>query len=187
MQEKNTMDYYELQPVKSDEIYANVMQEERVKNVIAQTSPDNQLLEVEYRIRGYRKTIDGNWEKFDKNVPEPNPLLVGRYISYLSSILNDNTRFTNLSGTEINRIMTLCIEWLADDLDTNADEYGLSNNYTERTRIGQIMLNTIFTVFKRAESGMESRRIFNALNMNESINQPSQKKGGIMEALKIWK
>lgn len=178
--------YYESQPVRSDEIYANVLQEERVKNIIGQTSPDNQLIEIEYRIRGYRKTTDNNWEKVDKKAPEPHPLLVSRYIAYLGSILNDNTRFTNYSAAEINKIMRLCIEWLSDDLDTNAEEYGLESSYTERTRIGHILLSTIFTVLKRAENGMESKRIFNALNMNESINQAPQKKG-LLEAMKIWK
>lgn len=185
-QDFNDNQYYSNEPVKSDEIYANVMQEERVKNIIGQTSPDNQLVEIEWRIRGYRKdNMSGQWIAIGKKAAEPNDLLVARYISFLSSILSDNTRFTNLSGMEINRIMKLCIEYISDDLDAHAEEYGLEKNYTERTRIGLIILNTTFFVLKRAENGMESKRIWGSLQLNEN-NMPQQKKS-LGDMLKFWK
>jgi len=176
---------YSNEPIRSDEVYANVMQEERVKNIISQTSPDNQLIEIEWRIKGYRKDSNSQWVKIGAKDSEPNDLLVGRYISFLSSILSDNTRFTNLSGMEINRVMKLVIEYISDDLDAHAEEYGLEKNYTERTRIGLILLNTTFFVLKRAENGMESKRIWGSLNLTES-NMPQQKKG-LGDLLKFWK
>lgn len=178
---------YESQPVRSDEVYANILQEERVKNILAQTSPDNQLVDIEWRIKGYRKNAEtGGWEKINKDVPEPDPLLVSRYISFLGSLLNDNTRFTNLASHEINRVMKLCIEYLTDDLDTHAEDYKLGEDYTERTRIGYILLNSTFFVLKRAQNGMESQRIWKSLNMTESINPFPQPKKGIFDKLKFW-
>lgn len=175
---------YESEPIKSDEVYANMMQEERVKNILGQTSPDNQLTDIEWRIKGYKKNpYTSSWERIDPNAPEPHPLLVGRYIAFLSSILNDNTRFTNLSGNEINKLMKIIIEWLTDDIDTNAEVYGLKGDYTERTRIGYIILNNTFLVLKRSENGMESRRVWGAINMTESMNTMPQKKG-MMDALR---
>lgn len=177
--------YYN-EPVKSDEIYANVLQEERVKNILGQTSPDNQLTDIEWRIRGYRKdNLSGQWVKIAEGTAEPDSLLVGRYISFLSSILSDNTRFTNLSSSEINKVMKLCIEYLTDDLDSHAKDYGLENDYSERTRIGLIILNSTFFILKRAENGMESRRIWSALNLVEQ-NMPMQKKS-MWDNLKFWK
>lgn len=177
---------YESQPIKSDEVYANVMQEERVQNIIGQTSPDRQLIDIEWRIRGYRKNnLTNQWEKI-MDAPEPHPLLVGRYMSFLGSLLNDNTRFTNLSTTEINNLMRICIEYLSDDMETNAKEYNLFHNYTERTRIGLIVLNTTFIVLKRSQNGMESGRIWKSLNMNEN-NNPLQNKGGFLDNFKFWK
>lgn len=171
-----------------NEIYASQIQEDRVKNLVAQTSPDNQLLEIQMRIKGYLKNnMTGDWEKVESDAPEPSKLLVARYISYLSSLLNDNTRFTNLSSGEINSLMKTIIEWLVDDLDANAEDYKLSQEYTERTRIGHILLNTTFMVLKRSQNGMESRRIFNAVNLSETFSNQPQKKGGFMEALKFWK
>jgi len=167
-------DYYfnTSQPVKSDEIYAELLQEERVKNTIAQTSPDNQLTEIEYRLRGYKlNTITKTWERINKNSKQPvNDLLIERYMAQLSSIVNDGTRYGNYSAQQINAIMAILIQWLADDLDNNADEYGLKGNYTERTRIGLIFLNYTFSVLSRCLDGRESSRIWKSLNLNENSN-----------------
>lgn len=182
-------DVYQTQPVRSDEIYAAELQSQRIANIVEQTSPDKQLAEVEWRIKGYRKDFNsGTWIKVDKSIPEPSALMVARYISFLGSLLNDNTRWTNLSGSEINSIMKLIIEYIADDLEAHGDEYGLRDNYTERTRIGYIILQSTFFVLKRAQNGTESRRMWNAINMNiaESTGQQNQKKG-FLESLKFWK
>lgn len=178
----------ETKPVNADEVYANIMQEERVKNVIAQLSPDNQLMEMHWRIRGYiQDPITKDWIKLSKDSPEPHPLLVARFISYLSSLLNQNVTMSNYSPDEINSIMGLCIDWIADDLDAHADEYGIGKNYTERTRIGHIVLNQIFASMKRAVNGTESRRTFSALSLMENMSQNQPEKKGFMESLKFWK
>jgi len=175
-------------PTSSDELYAKQIQQENTQNLISQISPDHQLLELQWRIKGYVKNVEtGLWEKLDKKAPEPSPLLVGRYISYLSSILNQNTTLSNLSGAEINAIMKLVIEWLADDLDANAEEYGFRYDYSERTRIGQLMLNNTFLVLKRAQNGMESRRIFKTLNVSENLNDNQSGNSSWTDALKFWK
>lgn len=172
----------------SDDVYASQLQEEKIRNVLEQIAPDNQLLDLQWRIKGYiRNPVTKMWEKVDKNAPEPDPILVSRYISYLSSILNQNTTLSNYSSSEINQVMKLVIEWLSDDLKSNGEKYGLGSDYSERTRIGHIILNETFAALKRAQNGMESRRIFSALNVHEALGQYGQKKGGITDALKFWK
>lgn len=173
-------------PLSQDEMYANLIQEERVRNIISQISPDNQLYEIEMRIKGYRKDIlTGQWVKIDPDTPEPSPLLIGRFISYLSSLLNQNTSISNLSENQINKLMALVIEYIVDDLDANAGEYGLYTEYTERTRIGHIILNSVFMVLNRALNGQEARRMWGTLNVTESYMP--EKRGGFMDALKFWK
>lgn len=80
--------------------------------------------------------------------------------------------------------MNLIIEWLVDDMESHAEEYGLAGNYTELTRIGHLILNNTFLVMKRSENGMESRRVWNAINMSETMGMPQQQKRGVMDALK---
>ena len=171
-----------------DDIYASHQQKERVENLVDQISPDHQLMDLQWRIKGYIKDpVSKMWVKINEKSPEINPILVSRYISYLSSILNQNTTLSNYSSDEINRIMSLLIKWIVDDLRCNAEEYGLGSNYSEWSRIGHIMLNTTFAAFKRAQNGMESKRIFKILNLNEAYSPVDQKKQGVMDALKFWK
>lgn len=180
--------YQQQVPVSSDEMYANMMQEERVKNVISQVSPDNQLYEIEMRIKGYRKNMyTGAWEKISEDAPEPSPLLVQRFVAYLSSLLNQNTALSNFSEFQVNKIMKLVIEYIVDDLNSNAEEYGLESNYTERTRIGHIILNSVFSVLNRALNGQEASRMWKALSLTENSAMTPQKKNTIMESLKFWK
>ncbi len=186
-QAQQSQQQYEQVPLSRDELYANVMNEDRVKNLIAQISPDNQLYEIEMRIKGYKKNFySGNWEKIDERAPEPHPLLVTRYVSFIASILNQNTSLSNLSSTQINRMMKMTIEFLVDDLESNAEEYGIGSDYTERTRIGYMVLNVIFLVLNRALNGMEARRMWSSVNVTESgsLNPP---KKGMMDFMKFWK
>jgi hypothetical protein len=170
-----------------NEIMAQDMQQDKVANLIQQISPDNQLQEIQWRIKGYyNNTQTGMWEKIDAKAKEINPTLVAKYMSFLSSLLNQGTTLSNLSAAEINAIMKRVIEWLIDDLRANSEEYEIEENYTERTRIMHIILNNTFMVMKRAERGMESRRIFGALEVREHLGGGQQKKGFI-DAFKFWK
>lgn len=174
--------------IESDNLYAAQIQEERIKNLVEQISPDNQLMDLQWRIKGYIKDAKTRqWQKIDRESKEISPVLVSKYISYLSSIMNQNTTLSNLSSNEINAIMYLVIEWLVDDMDSNAEIYGFKNNYSERTRIGHIILTQTFLALKRSQNGMESRRIFKALNVHESLNSNTQQRGGMLEAFKFWK
>ena len=173
-------------PVSSDELYANAIQEERIRNVISQLDPENQLKDIEMRIRGYKKNpMTQEWEKIDPDSPEPPRLLISRFISYLSSIMNQNTTQCNLSENQINNLMKLAIEYVSDELDSNAEIYQLENNYTERTRIGHILLNSMFFTLCRALNGKEAQRMWKSLSLVESMNQ--QPKNKLADALRFWK
>jgi len=178
---------YQNVPIQSDELYANAINEDKIKNIISQLDPENQLQEIEMRIRGYkRNVITGSWEKIDPKSPEPPRLLVSRFMSYLSSIMNQSTTQSNLSDTQINALMTLAIAYISDELDANAELYDLENNYTERTRIGHIILNSMFMVLNRALNGQEAKRMWGAISLNENIN-PNQNKSKLGQALQFWK
>lgn len=186
MEDNNQSQQYSV-PVSPNELYANAMQEEKIRNIISQLDPDNQLQEIEMRIRGYKKnSISHEWEKIDDSIEEPPKLLISKFISYLGSIMNQNTTQANLSDAQINKIMKLVIEYVTDELDCNEELYNLKDNYTEKTRIGDIMVNSVFFVLTRALNGQEGRRMWGSLNLNESYNSTPQK-NKLTEALKFWK
>lgn len=212
-------------------LYADAMREEKVKNIIGQIDPDKLVEDIEHRIRGEKKdSFTGEWVKINtKNPKQISDKLVENYISFLSSILNQNTTFSNFSTGEINNLMWMISEHIRDDLSDNARDYGFEEveyvkqyqiikrkelvkqkingviitkydwvpyrvirevpivkkiNFHEMTRIGIIICNTTWAVLKRAQNGMEARRIFNNWKINESINPP---KKGVMDVLNFMK
>ncbi len=168
-------------------LYADTIREEKITNILSQINPDNLLADIEYRIRGYKKdTLTGKWQKINPGARQISERLVANFMSFLGSVLNQNTSMSNFSSGEINTIMDHIIEYIADDLTVNDKKYGLVGNYQEMSRIGNIISMTLFSVLKRAQNGMEARRVFASLKISETLTQAPQQKG-VMDALKFWK
>jgi len=167
-------------------LYADFMREEKVKNIIEQINPDKLVVDIENRIRGFKKDQHSKqWVKIS-NEKVVNETMIADLISYLGPILNDNTTFSNYSSGEINNIMEKVIEYLRDNLTDNDDKYEICGDFDEMTRIADIVCHTIFSALKRAQNGMEARRIFGALKVHESLTgSPPQRKGGF-DFLKFW-
>lgn len=177
------MDYAPSMQQDPNAVYADWLKEGKISNIIEQLDPDTLLIDIERRIRGYKKDMfTKQWLKPKNQVI--NEKCIIRFMSFLGSILNKNTTFSNYTPQEVNNIMELIIDYVADDLETNADDYGMTNNYTEMTRIGNIICLSVFSCLKRAVDGMEARRFFNSLTLKGDI-QPEQKKG-FLESLKFW-
>lgn len=171
----------------SSAIYADQMREERVNNILQQINPDNLMADIENRIKGYRKDVyTDQWVKINPRAPEISEEMVASFMSFLGSVLNQNTSMSNFSSGEINSIMENIIEYIADDLTTNDEKYGIVGNYQEMSRIGNIISMTVFSVMKRAQNGMEARRVFSALKIHENLTQGPQQKG-LVDTLKFWK
>ena len=83
---------------------------------------------------------------------------------------------SNFKPQEVNNLMELITDWVKMNFVVNAEKYGIEGNYPEYDRIGHIVLNSCFTVFKRALNGSESRKIFRMMKMNETINPTKESK-----------
>jgi hypothetical protein len=164
---------------------ASVMQEEKTANILQQLNPDNLLSDIEHRIRGEKKDHDGQWVPISSGAKPVSEELVAEFMSFLGSILNQNTSMSNFSPQEINNFMELIANWVMNHLDTNAERYGIEGQYSEYDRIGHIICANCFVVLKRAQNGRESVRIFKMMKMSQSDN-PSNKKRGFMENMKFW-
>ena len=166
---------------------AEQMREERIANVIAQINPATLIEDMEHRLKGERKDFSkGGWVKINKDSVEVSPELLADTIGYCSSLLEQNTSLTNLSSAQINNIIRTIIKYVVDKLDEKADAYGFGEDYTERTRIAHIIVAPIFFVLCRAENGMEARRIFSALKVNETLNAMQPQKKSFLDNLKFW-
>lgn len=174
-------------PESPQDIYADTMREEKITNLLSQINPDNLLIEIEYRIRGYKKnTFTGQWERISNVGKEINDYLVSDFIGFLGGIMNQSTTMSNFSNQEINSIMGEVAEWIGENIVQNKNLYGLEKNNAERNRIGLIIMMNVFSALKRAQNGMEARRIFGAMKIHESLTQNPQSKG-FAESIKFWK
>jgi len=169
------------------DLQAQQMNEDKIRNILSQISPSNQVEEIEMRIKGYKKNLFTNsWEKISQtkdNLPEE---LIGRYTSWLSSFMNLNTTMGNLSAGQITALMRNAVKFIVDDIDSHAEEYGIGRDYTERTRIGDILLNSTFLVLNRSLNGIEARRFWSSLNLSESSNMNGQQQNK-SDWWKFWK
>lgn len=166
-------------------LYADQMREERVANVLTQLDPSNLVDDIEHKLRGQKfDRVTQEWVSISGKENGVSELLIQRYVSFLSSILTLHTTISNYSLTEINNRMRLIIGYLKRDMSNHAEEYGLVTNYTERDRIGMIILETTSSAFRRALNGAESRRMWGALKVDASLNQADKK--GVLDSLKFW-
>ncbi len=165
-------------------VLAHDLRDERATNILQQLNPDNLLEDLEHRIRGEKK--QGNtWVVISSDKAPVSEEMVSDFISFLGSILNQNTAMSNFAPKEINNIMEFVRHWYIDHMVVNAQKYGIEGDYSEYDRIGHIVCSNCFIVLKRAQNGQESRRIFKMMKMNESSSN-NNKKGGFMDNFKVW-
>jgi len=168
-------------------VYADVAREERVTNIISQIDPEKLMADIEHRIRGQRKNqLTNEWETPEEGKLVVSEILISNMTSFLSSVLSQNTSLSNFQPREINDIMDLVIDHIGMDFYVNETKYGINGNYAEMSRIGNIVVFSVFSVLKRAVNGMEARRMFGALSMTDNLSQPSESKG-LVDSLMFWK
>jgi len=145
------------------------------------------LVELDHRLKGEIKDPEtGRW------IPLTETGITDKcrnnFLSFLNALINQNTTLSTLSPPEINNIMANVIEYVRDDLEENAENYGIGGKFTEMTRIGDMMIILTFLTVKRAINGMESKRIFDSLMIGEKLSyMPQQQdKGGFWKKFKVW-
>lgn len=167
-------------------IYADTLRSEKAANLLDQLNPDNLLSDIEQRIRGMKKNVyTQQWESISKNPKVISEKLISTFMSFLGAILNQNTAMSNFSSDEINNIMLTIISYVSTELTTNDEEYGIEEDYTEMTRIGNIICIACFATFKQAMNGAHSKKVFGSMTVHSNLDNKDQ--NSIASALAIWK
>lgn len=169
---------------KSDEIFSQMMVQKKLENLLSQLDPDHLIVEIEYRLKGWRKNeYTGSWELSgnEKNISGD---LLADVLSLLSSILTNNTTMSNFQDIEINRIMKIIIRKMIDMMRSNAVKYDLVRDYAERDRILLIVCMSVFAALKRAQNGLEAKRLLESLELKEHMATSNRSP---VEKLAFWK
>jgi len=161
-----------------------MMQEERVSNFISQTSPTETLERINYILKGYVYDNSAKeWIKVSEGIPEKIRL---DFLQFITPILSENVRMTNMSADQINGIMLIAIEWVVDYLDIVADNEKLQEE--QMTKIAFILLTSIFTTLLRSQAGMENAKMFKSLSMTGDLNyNPQQLNQNQPKFWQFWK
>lgn len=162
---------------KSDEIYSAIIQEKRMENILEQVNPERLIIEIEFRLKGYKKNqFSRQWELIGNREKPVSEELIQDFLSIISSQLTNNTTLSNYTPDEINKLMETLIRSMIDMIREKADIYGLLDDYAERDRIMIICLGSVFSALKRAQGGLESKRIFDSTQIRDQF-MPQQDKG----------
>ena len=160
-------------------MFNQLVQEERVKNFISQTSPTETLQRINYVLKGfiYDESTKG-WVQVADGIPAKIRL---DFIQFITTDLSEDVRMTNLQEKQINGIMNATIEWVVDYLDDVADDKDVNLEENQMTKIALIMIKAVFYTILRAQSGIESKRMFNSLTLSGGLDSvpghfPSQDK-----------
>lgn len=165
-------------------IHSDMLREERLGNILTQLNPDHLMEDIEHRIRGEKWDRKKGWIPVVDNQKPISDKLISNFMSFLGSILNQNTSMSNFSVDEINNLMGLIVNYIKNDLTDNDEEYDIVEDYPEMTRIGLIICISCFSTFKQALNGTMSRRIFGSLRVSGDL--VDHKQPGIKEALNFW-
>lgn len=141
-----------------------MVQEERVKNFISQTSPTDTLERINYILKGfiYDETAR-EWVKVAEGVPEQVRL---DFLQFITTDLSEDVRMTRLGQKQINGIMESSIEWILDYLDIYADDHEIQEE--QMSKIAWMMIKVIFYAVLRAENGIERGKMYGSLTMSGS-------------------
>ena len=100
---------------RSDEVYSAIIQEKRMENILEQVNPERLIIEIEFRLKGYKKNqFTRKWELIGKREKQVSEELIQDFLSIISSQLTNNTTLSNYTPDEINRLMELLIKNMID-------------------------------------------------------------------------
>jgi len=158
----------------------SIIQEERVKNFISQTSPVSSLENINYILQGYTfNRADKQWEKVSEGIPKE---MRNDIIQFLTPDLSEDTRMTNLNIDQINGLMETAIDFMILYL-YNAPK---NMNIKEIDRIFWIVIKAVFITVTRSREGVERNRLYSSLKLGATLDQQQPQEEN-KDWWKFWK
>ncbi len=127
-------------------------------------------------------------------VPLVNDACRGFIISYITSVLNNNSTMAIITQQQLGFLMESIIEELGKEFVCNLERFGFvphgagfkTNLYENKgtpdsarmDSVTGMVYRAVFTCYTRSLNGMESRKIFSSLRMSDGLDfNPQQQKG----------
>lgn len=141
--------------------------EQNEANLVLQTDPSSEVSLIEHKLRAeYWDINKKEWVKAQGVKPYMNEEGIFTIMTRLSSILTNNTRFTNLNDLEINRLVLDFADEITILISLNWKKYEMSKSHF-RT-IVNMLSQLAFLVLKRAMNDGERKFVGRTTHSQES-------------------
>lgn len=162
-----------------------IVQEDKVTNFVAQTSPSQSLVKINYILKGYFfDESKQEWIQISQPIPDKIRL---DFLQMMTPHLSEDVRMGRMEMKQINGIMEFIIEWTVDYLDIVADDYELTEE--QMTKIALMMWSAVFHTLSRSINGVERDKMYASLKLGDNFGSYVQQenKKSILDSILPWK
>ena len=167
-----------------------------ISNIVGQIDPQTIVDNLNHSLMGeFFDKEKGLWIMNPSKEPLVNDACRGFIISYITGIMNNNSTMAVITAQQLGFLMESVIEDMGKEFVCNLEKFGFVpagigysiGSYENRgtpdsSRMSSVMnmiVRAVFSCYTRSINGMESKKVFSSLNMNDSLNfnsgQPQSK------------
>ena len=161
--------------------------EASISNIVGQIDPSTIIDNLNHSLKGewYDKE-KGMWVMNPTGVPLVNDACRGFVVSYVTGIMNNNSTMAIISQQQLGFLMESVIEDLGKEFVCNLERFGFvpkgrgfaedrfenkgTPDSARMSSVANIVIRAVFSCYTRSINGMESKKIFSSLRMNDSLN-----------------
>ena len=158
-----------------------------VANIVSQIDPSTIINNLDHALAGeFFNDRTNSWEMNPSKKALVNDACRGAIVSYVTGILNNNSTLSIISPQQLGFIMEGVVESITRMFVTNLEEFGFvpegvgykkkcfenkgTPDTARMTMVANMVYSVMFLTLSRALNGMESRKIFSSLSLNDSMN-----------------
>ena len=161
---------------------------EIIRNIVSQIDPKVVLKDLRRSLRGETQDAAGVWVQTSH--PLVNSACEYDIMVFLNSILSNNTVMSTMSENEIGNTMGCIIETITRMFTSNLEKYGFVEpgpgfangvfdnkgipDSSRMTQVSNLIYMVCYLTLKRSINGMESRKVFGSLSMNDQMSFDQQ-------------
>ena len=168
--------------------------EANIANIVDQIDPQQIIDNFNHALKGeYFNKENGKWQSAGDGTPLVNDACRSWIISYLTALMNKASTLATINEKQFSGLMQGIIRNVTREFVCNLERFGFvpagpgfaKKEYhnigipdsSRMDSIAEAIYQRAFVIYSRSVNGMESRKIFHSLSMNDSMgfNQQQQK------------
>ncbi len=166
-----------------------------ISNIVGQIDPSTIVDNLNHSLKGeFFDKEKGLWILNPSGVPLVNDACRGFVISYVTGILNNNSVMAIITKHKLGFLMESVIEELGREFVCNLERFGFvppgigfknkcymnlgTPDSARMTSVSGMIYRAVFSCYTRSLNGMESKKIFSSLKLNDGMDfNPHQEQG----------